>query len=435
MIETIYSNENGEGSQGKVQASFRMPKNVRQIGKSSTVKKIYIEDYVMTYVKQLAGGDFSRCRVAILLGQCIRLDNCRNIFISGAVEVTDIDPAEEIRFSNDTWTGIYDEIKKYFVETEIVGWFLGGPGFLFEDKDRIMKAHVNNFAGQDKTLLTYDNMEKEETFYSYENNRLTGIDGYYIYYEKNEEMQNYMVGHKELQPSSEANYDDKVSRDIRAVLQTKKTEAIEKTNMNRLIYAAGTLMAIVVLIVGAAVLNNYDQMRSMQDTLNYLSQNMEEVQSMFSDNKAGNTIDSKTAVVKGQASDVTEEQGSAEDAGNSEGQAEGEESLDVEVVPGEVEPASDNEAAEEATKDTEQADSEVTSEQKEVSKEKENDDNDQSKTEQVDQVKYYTVRTGDTLADISYALYHTYTKVNKIMELNGIEDQDLIYVGQKLIVP
>ena len=92
------------------------------------------------------------------------MDNCRNIFISGAVEVKDIDSAIEIAFPNDIWTNIYEEIKKYFVETEIVGWFLGGPGYLLEDKDKISKAHVDNFAGQDKTLLTFDNMEKEESF-------------------------------------------------------------------------------------------------------------------------------------------------------------------------------------------------------------------------------------------------------------------------------
>jgi hypothetical protein len=107
VIETIYSNENGEGSPGnKTQASFKLPKNVRQIGKSNVNKKIYVEDYVMTYIKQLIGGDYSACRAAVLVGQCIRLDNCRNIFISGAVEVSEFDMAEEINFSNDTWTKI-----------------------------------------------------------------------------------------------------------------------------------------------------------------------------------------------------------------------------------------------------------------------------------------------------------------------------------------
>ena len=54
-------------------------------------------------------------------------------------------------------------------------------------------------------------------------------------------------------------------------------------------YAAGTLLAVIVLVVGAAILNNYDQMKSMQDTLNYLSQNMEEVQSNFTEDRVADS--------------------------------------------------------------------------------------------------------------------------------------------------
>ena len=55
-------------------------------------------------------------------------------------------------------------------------------------------------------------MEKEEVFHFYENGSLCPHEGYYIYYEKNEEMQNYMIEHKE-RPCIEKEYDDKVSRD------------------------------------------------------------------------------------------------------------------------------------------------------------------------------------------------------------------------------
>ncbi len=442
MIETIYSNESGEGgTNSRVQPVFKMPKNVRQIGKSSPIKKIYVEDYVMTFIKQLAGGDFSKCRIAVLVGQCIRLDNCRNIFISGAVEVKDIDPTSEIAFSNDHWTSIYEEIKKYFVETEIVGWFIGGPGYLLEDKEKITKAHVNNFAGQDKTLLTYDNVEKEEAFYSYENNRLTKQEGFYIYYEKNDEMQNYMIEHKAMPPSGEANYEDRVSRDMRTILQNKKLPQDENKSINRLMYAAGTLLAVIVLVVGAAILNNYDQMKSMQDTLNYLSQNMEEVQSIFSEGRNSAAIDDKTTMLEGQPSDMAD----AKDSSSKSGQ----DNLDVEVAPGDVErlpeedkeedssPSEDIVGDGEENKDNSNQQEDKTNEDKSQDEQKEEDNSEKPDKDKVvkAEVKYYTVQNGDTLADISYKLYHTYTKVQKIMDLNKIEDQDVIYVGQKLIVP
>ena len=437
MIETIYSNESGEGNPAnKLQPSFKMPKNVRQIGKSNSNKKIYVEDYVMTYIKQLAGGDYSACKVAVLVGQCIRLENNRNIFISGAVEVSDIDMSSETTFSNDIWSKVYEEIKKYFVETEIVGWFIGGPGYLLEDKEKITKAHLDNFAGQDKTLFTFDNLEKEEAFYSFENNRLTKLDGYYIYYEKNEEMQTYMIEHREPK-SIELNYDDRVSREVRTVLQSKKPVEEESRGITRLMYAAGTLLAVIVLVVGAAILNNYDQMKSMQDTLNYLSQNMEEVQTIVAKDRMVDAIDSQTSVIGGQASDLSDEEtGAALDETK-----EGEDKLEVEVVPGDVKPledASEEDGKQEVIKqeDKQQEDKEETSGEepaKEATKEEAKPVKGSDQNEK--QVNYYIVVDGDSLAGISYKLYKTYTKVNQIMELNNITNQDLIYVGQKLIVP
>lgn len=436
MIETIYSNENGEGNlSNRMQASFKMPKNVRQIGKSGAAKKIYVEDYVMTYIKQLSGGDFSKCKYGVLVGQRIKLDNCRNIFVSGAVEVTNADTSNEIVFSNDTWTAIYEDIKKFFVETEIVGWFIGGPGYLTEDEEKIRKAHIDNFAGQDKILMTFDNIEKEEAFFYYENNRLAKQEGYYIYYEKNEEMQTYMIDRKEPQ-SSEADYDDRVSRDIRTVIQKNKPEQVESKGITRLVYAAGTLLALIVLVVGAAVLNNYDQMQRMQDTLNYLSQNMEEVQTLFAgDNTSSAAKETQTGE---QDTENVESTSTAGENKNDEG------SLNVEVVPGEVESleeTSGNQGEEKTTNEEtapeesagetsqeESASSEAVDTVQEVKEEK--------ATEKVqDKINYYTVQAGDTLAGISFKLYQTYTKVAKIMELNGIENKDIIFVGQKLIVP
>jgi LysM repeat protein len=416
VIETIYSNENGETNPAKRgQASFRMPKNVRQVGRSNATKKVYIEDYVMTYIKQLAGGDYSKCKIAVLVGQCIKLDNCRNIFISGAVEVKNIDTSNEIVFSNDAWTEIYEDIKKYFVETEIVGWFIGGPSYLLEDEDKILKAHVDNFAGQDKTLLTYDNMEKEEVFLNYENNRLCKQEGYYIYYEKNEEMQTYMIDHKNVD-SIEVNYDDKVSRDIRTVLQNKKPPQEENKNFTRLLYAAGTLLAVIILVVGAAMLDNYDQMKSMQETLNYLSRNMEEVQDIFTEDKSSPT-----------AADVKEENTKADKA---DADSEDEDSLNVEMVPGDVNPL---EEAIDQEDNEKQEDNNYSGE--ELAQEEEKDQKDKTAEVVKDKVKYYTVENGDTLAGISYKLYKTYTKVDKIMKLNNIKNQDVILVGQRLIVP
>ena len=47
----------------------------------------------------------------------------------------------------------------------------------------------------------------------------------------------------------------------------------------------------------------------------------------------------------------------------------------------------------------------------------------------------YTVRYGDTLADISVKYYGTLEKVEEICELNGIDDANLIVPGEKIVLP
>ncbi|MBH1941122.1 LysM peptidoglycan-binding domain-containing protein [Mobilitalea sibirica] len=414
MIETVYSNENGEGNRtGRVQTAFKMPKNIRQVGKSSSTKKIYVEDYVMTFTKQLAGEDYSKCKVAVLVGQYVKTENCRNIFISGVIEVEEIDTASDIIFSNDTWTSIYENIKKYFTDVEIVGWFLGGPGYYLEDKERILKAHIDNFAGQDKTLLTFDNMEKEEAFLIYESGRLNKQDGYYIYYEKNEDMQNYMIEHKNSR-SEEADYDDHVARDIRTIIQNKKPADTESKSISRLMYAAGTLLAVIILIVGAAMLNNYDQMRNMQDTLDSLSRNLQEVESIFARKDTSYTSDNNEMVVDIPTSTDTEDL---------------EDSLNVEVVTGDLTPLEDEAEATPSGEKVTDSSTPTNAEQASAIQ------NSESVKETQKEVNYYTVVSGDTLAGISFKLYDSANYIQRIMELNNIEDENMIYAGQKLIVP
>ncbi len=78
---------------------------------------------------------------------------------------------------------------------------------------------------------------------------------------------------------------------------------------------------------------------------------------------------------------------------------------------------------------------------------KENDDNDDVKnsdkakspqdaeTNSPEETKYYIVKAGDSLAGISYRLYKSANYISIIKRLNNIEDENMIYIGQKLILP
>ena len=421
MLEKVYSNENGDiGQANRLPPSFKMPKNVRQIGNNSSDKKIYVEDYVMTFIRQLAGDNYSSSKTAVLVGQYVRIENASMIFISGALELEGFDLSTGDTFTNEVWTSIYENIKKYFVECEIVGWYLAGPSYLLEDHEKIRKTHLDNFAGQDKTLMTYDSMEREEAFWFYKDNKLAKQEGYYIYYDKNEDMQTYMIEHNN-KGSQEAEYDDRVAKEIRAVLDNKKPEkkekrkSVESKGAPRLIYAAGTLLAVILLIAAAAMLDNYDQMKTMQDTLDSLAKNY---QLNYKESGGINNPLEAAVLENAQAREDTGEISDPVESG--EGEDVGGESLDVEILPGDVSPIE-----EDPVSPSEKPDKKVT--------DKPTNKPDESPSE--NEKKYYTVSAGDTLAGISYKLYDSPNYITEIMRLNNIDDENYIYIGQKLIVP
>ena len=58
-----------------------------------------------------------------------------------------------------------------------------------------------------------------------------------------------------------------------------------------------------------------------------------------------------------------------------------------------------------------------------------------AKTTNVTTSMRYTVRKGDTLANISLSLYNDRDYVDTICEINDIEDPDVIYEGMVLELP
>ena len=195
MIEIVYKEEKQEARGNE--SYFQLPKNIRQIGDCKGKQKIYLEDYVYTYLKKLSA-DPSSGKAAILLGQYNWADGTAYFFLRGALEITSMEvSADSLKFDEQVWKEVGDTIEKYFRDQNILGWFLSLPGDMEENDERILKIHLNHFGGNDKVLFRMEPSEKEEAFYTYDNGALKKLDGFYIYYEKNEAMQNYMVDHNQ----------------------------------------------------------------------------------------------------------------------------------------------------------------------------------------------------------------------------------------------
>lgn len=61
--------------------------------------------------------------------------------------------------------------------------------------------------------------------------------------------------------------------------------------------------------------------------------------------------------------------------------------------------------------------------------------NTQSQQTSAQDVRHYTVKKGDSLMSISKAIYHDTSMIDKICSMNQIENMDMIYEGQDLILP
>lgn len=244
-------------SQVNHQEMLKLPKNIRQIGLPEDKRKIYVEDYVVTYMNQLAAEYPNQQSAAVLLGFYTRQKDMRLTFINGAIGI----PAakvedDQISFSSDLWEEVYDIMRKYFRKCEIVGWFLTRPGKSLGINEKITKIHVDQFPGKEKTLFLMDPLDKEEAFFIYENGKLTRQHGYYIYYERNEEMQNYMIENRKGKGTEEVLEAADLKKVTHLYKHPEKWQSPKKEKKSHGKKIMGTVAAALLLVVlGMNIMN------------------------------------------------------------------------------------------------------------------------------------------------------------------------------------
>ncbi len=404
MIEVIYDkskdmDEDGNG-ENAVSIGLKLPKNIRQIGSPSGNKRIYIEDYVVTYLNYIARPGSTSARGAILLGETKKSDIGDIIFISGAVDAQNIEfDMDETEFSEEAWSEIYEQVKEFFPDLAVVGWFLSRMGFSTAVNDKIEKIHVDNFPGNDKVLLITDSLESDDAFYMYQRGQLVKQRGYYIYYSRNEAMQSYIVHQRGESTDTENNEIRRKDEEIIKAYREKngRTTPTKSEGVN-LIYVASTFVVLAMLAMGITVISNYDKVKNMEVTINRLeltAESNEEVAQVMN-NTASNSeeeTNDDTSVMEGITGTATDVVDSTSNTTT--------ETIEDEATEGTVENLS-----------TEQAIPVVT-----------------------DQPKYYTVKDGDTLGIIALEFYGDVQYAENIAAANGISVDDRIYLDQKLIIP
>lgn len=391
--------------------TFKFPKNVRQVGQIDENQKIYIEDYVVTYIKQLAMKNYEKYQVAVLVGKYICSEHHKNIFINGAIEIKEtLD--ENLIFSKEAWSEIYENIKKYFNDVEITGWFISKAGIGFDITEDIEIIWKENFQGEDKVLVMFDSLENEEAIYLYADDFAKKQKGYYVYYERNEEMQNYMIdnknGYKEEQVVPE-----RAIKEVRQVINNKKIKH-KKSNI-KLTYIATMLMAIILLVSSITMFNNYEQIKDIENTISSLNEN-------------NNLSQNQQSIVKQTENNNLQTENSNIENENIDKNNDSENNID------------DNSKNDETDINNEELDSDLNINDEQLDSDNMKNENNLSENNSIEasaqsNIKTYVIQKGDTLVSICLQNYDSLSKINEIKQINRIDDENLIFEGQIIILP
>ena len=384
MIELIYHEEK-EAADGE--NSFREPKNLKQIGDPKDYKKIYMEDYVHTFLQQYAAQGNGAMRLGILFGKSERCGQGRYLMIQSAAAVEGVgERGGKYLFTEKIWDEIYRTCEMYFPEQEILGWFLSRPGFPVESTSLVEETHRIYFSGADKVLFMMEPMEGESGFFGFNGSRFLRQTGYYIYYEKNEPMQNYLIGRNEDEKKEkDREKPDVVMANFRKILKEKQ-EIQRRRKKKAISYGARSAVLLILFVSAVTMMNRSDfslHFQFPEKTAEVLENELEET--------------------------LTEE-------------------VIVEELPGEVAPEEEFPTAEpEISVEPTEANAEETAE--------ENEEDPVQETAEEPETRTYVVQNGDTLAGISRTYYGNDQMIEEICRINEIMDVDYIQVGETILLP
>ena len=392
----------------------QIPKNVRQIGNVSDSPKIYVEDYVDTFFAQLSDkyrNDPQKPLGAFLIGDFQTYEGEDYVYIYGAIQMQELRVSGmEYLIDDETWKRAYEECKQFFEEGELIGWFVVRDDAEKAPGNSTVKLHKKSFPKKNTVFIICDPQEKEETYYVHKMNDLMEIGGHYTYYEKN--------------PCRK---------------QGRRTRQKHQGNF---VYAMSVGLVLVLVIMGVAMLNNFNKIRKAQNQIEEVAGTINTVKDSDNSGSSNEGNDPNGGQADGSEDGTADEntgaenenstagddadQGKTDSAANKNTDTEKSNSASDKKAEGD-DGTSKNDTDGDASTNSSQAKNSPSDEVVEASAVP------SSSTNGSDGV--YVVEKGDTLAIISKKMYGDVTHVDAICRMNGLSNGNLIYIGQKLILP
>lgn len=453
----------------------KLPKNIRQIGDTDQVVRLYVEDYVNTYLKRLYPAGNQTLRVGLLLGNTENYDGTPYIFIDGAIEMEDVEVSgEKVEFSENAWKKAYRGIEESFPKRTVQGWFICGTPSSQLSPLNYWKLHNQYFNGKNKLMYLNHGLEGEEAVYITSEDGFYRLKGHCIYYERNQMMQDYMVTRKDVRRVESGSH-EKVIKDFRQRMTVRKEQADAGRHMSGILGTACGVLTVAVLAGGVVLVNNYHKMRQMETVLtsvvpagtvnwsDYLDKLNQEPDFVIEERPgnvfptdeseetgesyAAETMEATEAGTNSKSSEVSESTGNPETTGvlGQSAASSQPDNPDTAVSTGNpdtdgTETAAASGAVEEAVPST--SAEAPNSPRVGMGKEEGQGDASGQEKEPVDYAaavangyRIYEIGDGETLYGICWKEYGNLKRLSEICALNHLDDVNHIVAGQKLVLP
>lgn len=439
---------------------MELPKNITQIGEADRTCKIYIEDYVVSYMKQLSRQTEDKGVVIALYGKCTKEQTLSYFFIYGACRILSIN--REVRHLSQAQNQEVERLRqRYFPEYTFLGYHIF-------DGEMVEGMHI-----QEQDICRY-------------------IKGYACFYEKNDSMLAYMLDNqsKEHEPEQygqekydrararqeerRSQYEQKGQRpqkEVSAAQRQRHTagqepEKKQGSSAKMMRVSAAAVFAVLCLAGVAAIVGENgegslgDQAKQLWAQLSDpnpeesgVLQESEVAEDIPDVHNSGTLVaeDSLTGAILQENQQMTAVSGQAVTGQPQEADGQtGESQNQEDPAQQETSEAQLQEQTQEPSRDSEgQAEEQLDSGSQAGQEGQSQTAQDPGAGEEVSaqgpaisdveaqqsQPVGYVIQAGDTLIGISTRQYGDDSHVQEICELNGISNPDNIQIGQKILLP
>lgn len=389
----------------------KIPKNIRQIGGIEDWIKVYVEDYVVTYIHRLKAQGSAGGKYGILLGKKERADHSVYLFLSGAMEVT-----EEELSGESGQARIEETISQRFPGTQVWGWFLCDSDGQETSEEKAELMFRRYF--QKEYQVLFWQREQEADFYVCPIRGLERLKGYHIYYERNEEMQEYMILSSPHFRSEPEEPKEELIDNYRKIMQEKKPVSSRPGAKKSYGFVHAASLVCVFLMGVMAFYGRQD----MQTSAPVKGQ-----PDTHTASDSETSPPSASVIVREHPANLTPTQ-EPETVGLAAGQP-GENGQSEPA--GQPEQGGNDESAGQADQST-AADTETETFPEETQPE---ETSPPETPAQAPVPETYQVKKGDTLQKISISIYGNEDMIHEICEKNEISNPDYLFAGQVLVLP